>query len=207
MTDNTSSIAGNYPGGEPLTCILDEGAPTIVDSFDAMGREATGYTFATPLKEGDIVALSNDVACTYALAKGNAVVERPVDGETLVIGQIVSTPKLNTMAANDAAADTLAERLASDLFRTANVEIWGGITKIVAANVMQNGTNAVIVGQSTILHFNITRTTALHELCFDAEANGGVGVVAMSYCAAGSDGDTLTCLVGINGVMDAATGA
>lgn len=207
MADNTDSIAGDYPGGIRITCILDEGAPTIVDSFDAMGREATGYTFATPLKEGDIVALSNDTGCTYALTKGSIVVETPVDGETLVIGQIVSTPKLNTMAANDAAADTLAERLAGDFFRTANVELWGGITKVVAANVMQNGANAVVVGQSTILHQNITRTTALHELCFDAEASGGVGVVAMNYCAAGTDADTLTCLVGINGVMDAATGA
>ncbi len=207
MTDNTSSIAGDYPGGIRITCILDEGAPTIADSFDSTGLEATAYTYATPLKEGDIVALSNDTGCTYALTGGNVVVERPVDGETLVIGQIVSTPKLRTMAANDAAANTLAERLAGDFFRTANVEIWGGITKVVAANVMQDGSNAVVVGQSTILHFNIVRTTALHELCFDAEGSGGVGVVAMSYCAAGTDADTLTCLVGINGVMDAATGA
>ena len=207
MADNTDSIAGDYPGGIRVTCILDEGAPTIVDSFDAMGREAASYTFATPLKEGDIVALSNDVACTYTLTKGNVVVERPVDGETLVIGQIVSTPKLNSMPSEDADANLLSERLAGDYFRTANVEIWGGITKIVAANVMQDGSHAVVVGQSTILHHNIARTVALHELCFDAETDGGVGVVAMNYCAAGTDANTLTCLVGINGVMDAATGA
>lgn len=207
MTDNTSAIAGNYAGGVRVTCILDEGAPTIVDSFDQVGLEATAYTFATPLKEGDIVALSNDVGCTYALTKGNPVVERPVDGETLVLGRIVSVPQLQAMPANDAAANTLAERLAGEYFRMAIVEVWGGITKVLSANVMQNGANAVVVGQSTILHFNITRTTALHELCFDCEANGGVGVVAMHYCAAGTDADTLTCLVGINGLLDAATGA
>lgn len=207
MADNTSSIAGNYAGGVRITAILDEGAPTIVDSFDQMGLEAKSYTFATPLKEGDVVALSNDTGCTYALTKGNPVVEKSVDGETLVIGQIVSTPKLQTMAAADADADSLAKRLAGDYFRTAIVEVWGGITKVVAANVMQNGANAVVVGQSTILHFNIVRCAALHELCFDAEATGGVGVVAMNYCAAGIDADTLTCLVGINGLLDAATGA
>jgi hypothetical protein len=111
------------------------------------------------------------------------------------------------MAANDAAANDLAERLAGDYFRTAVVEIWGGITKIIKANVMDNGSNAVVVGQSTILHVNILRCTALQELCFDCEGNGGVGVVAMNYCAAVANGNTQSCLVGINGVMDAATGA
>lgn len=208
MADNTSDIAGDYPGGVRITCVLDEGAPTIVDeTFDAMGKYAVGYTYASPLKEGDVVALSNDVACTYDACGGIPCVELAVDGEELVFGRIVSTPKLQTMAADDAAANTLAERLAGDYYRTAVVEIWGGITKVVAANVMQDGSNAVVVGQSAILHFNITRATALHELCFDCEASGGVGVVAMHYCAAGSDGDTLTCLVGINGLLDAATGA
>jgi hypothetical protein len=46
MADNTSDIAGNYAGGIRITCILDEGAPTIVDSFDQMGLEAKSYTFA-----------------------------------------------------------------------------------------------------------------------------------------------------------------
>jgi len=208
MADNTSNIAGDYPGGIRVTCVLDEGAPTIVDEmFGADGKYAAGYTYASPLKEGDVVALSNDVACTYATCGGIPCVELAVDGETLVLGRIVSTPKLQAMAANDATANTLAERLAGDYYRTALVEIWGGITKVVAANVMQNGTNAVVVGQSTILHFNLTRATALHELCFDCEASGGVGVVTMHYCAAGTDANTLTCLVGINGLLDAATGA
>lgn len=208
MVDNTSDIAGDYPGGVRITCILDEGAPTIVDeTFDSTGRYATGYTYASPLKEGDVVALSNDTACTYDACGGIPCVELAVDGETLVIGRIVSTPKLQTMAANDAAANLLTERLAGNFYRTAVVELWGGITKVVAANVMEDGSNAVVVGQSTILHFNITRATALHELCFDCESAGGVGVVALHHCAAGTNGNTLTCLVGINGVLDAATGA
>lgn len=207
MTDNTSDIAGNYPGGIRVTCILDEGAPTIIDSFDQMGREAKSYTFATPLKEGDIVALSASTECTYEACGGIPCVELPNDGETTVLGQIVSTPKLQKMAASDTPADSLAKRLAGEYYRVAAVEIWGGITKVKKANVMQNGSNAVVVGQSTILHYNITRGTALQELCFDCEANGGVGVVAMHYCAAGSNGNTLSCLVGINGILDAATGA
>lgn len=207
MTDNTSSIAGDYPGGIRITCILDEGAPTIVESFDQMGQEATSYAFASPLVEGDCVALSNDTGCTFALTGGSAVVELPVTTETLVLGRIVSTPKLNNMAAADADADDLAKRLAGGYYRTAIVEMWGGITKVVAANVMQDGTRVVVVGQSTILNYNILRSTALHELCFDCDTANGAGVVAMNYCAAGSNGDTLTCLVGINGLLYALTGA
>ena len=207
MTDNTSSIAGDYPGGIRITCILDEGAPTIVESFDQMGLEATGYTFASPLKEGDCVALSNDTGCTFALTGGSAVVELPVNAKDLVLGRIVSTPKLNNMAAADADANDLAERLAGGYYRTAVVEMWGGITKVVAANVMQDGTRVVVVGQSIILNYNITRTAALHELCFDCAVSGGLGVVAMNYCAAGTDADTVTCLVGINGMLHAVTGA
>ena len=208
MADNTSSIAGNYPGGIKIPCILDEGAPTVTArTYDRTGKYAPGVTWASELYKDDIVALSNDTAATYAATGGLPLVELPVDGETLVIGQIVTEPELVVHPPTTAAANTLAERLAGQYYRVATVEIWGGITKIMKANVMQNGANAVVVGQSTILHYNITRGTALHTLCFDAEASGGVGVVAMHYCAAGTDGDTISCLVGINGILDAATGA
>ena len=209
MTDNTSAIAGNYEGGIKITCILDEGAPTIVDSFDQMGLKAKSYTFATPLAYGDVVAISNDTAATYAACGGNPLVEKPANGETLVIGRIVSVPELQTMAANDAAADTLAERLAGDYYRTATVEIWGGITKIMEATLMQDGSNACAPGVGATLSFNITSGYATDDaaLQLDAVASGGVGIIPFHYAAAGSDGDTLTILVGLTGMLIAATGA
>lgn len=208
MTDNTSTIAGDYEGGIKIPCILDEGAPTVTArTYDRMGDYAPGVVWASELYKGDVVALSNDTAATFAACNGLPLVELPVDGETLVIGQIVTEPETVVHPPTTAAANTLAERLAGKYYRVATVEIWGGITKVVKANVMQDGSNAVVVGQSTVLHYNITRGTALHTLCFDVEASGGVGVVAMHYCAAGTNGDTLSCLVGINGILDAATGA
>ena len=207
--DNTSKIAGDYPGGLRLTCILDEGAPTIVTSFDQMGLEATSYTFATPLEEGDVVALSNDSANTYVACGGIPVVEKPANGETLVFGRIVSTPQLQAMPAADADADTLAERLSGEYYRIADVEIWAGITKITKATVMANGTNATVPGVGATLKFNITSGYSATDqgLQFDSAASAGVGVIPFHAVPAGTDGDLYSCLVGITGPMIAITGA
>jgi len=208
-TDNTSSIAGDYPGGIRITCILDEGAPTIVESFDTMGNEATAYTFATPLAEKQGVALSNDTAGTYAECGGIPLVERPVSGETLVIGRIVSTPKLNNMPAVDADANTLAERLTGGYYRTALVELWAGITKVTEATVTLDGTNGVVQGVGTTLLYNLASSTPLDDenLQLITAASTGVGLIPLHYIADATIGDTHTILVGITGMMIAITGA
>lgn len=208
MTDNTSSIAGNYEGGIKITCILDEGAPTVTArTYDRLGDYAPGVTWASELQKGDIVAISNDTEGTYAACGGLPLVELPVDGETLVVGQIVTEPRLVVHPPTTAAANLLSERLAGKYYRVATVEIWGGITKIMKAVVMQNGTNAVVQGAPGTLHYNITSGSALHTLAFDQEATGGVGAIPFHYAAAGTDGDTISVLVGITGLLDAATGA
>ncbi|MDY6957716.1 MAG: hypothetical protein SVK08_01030 [Halobacteriota archaeon] len=209
MTDNTTTIAGEYVSGPRITCILDEGAPTVLntESFDQLGENMKTLSWASQLKENDIVAISNDTANTFAATGGLPVVEIPVNGETLVIGKIRSTPQPGNFPANDAAADTLAERLAGGYYRTAVVEIWGGITAITKAVIMHNGTNALVPGVGTTLKYNITSGSANQKLYFDSEASGGVGVIPFHYVAAGSDGDTSDALVGITGLLIAATGA
>lgn len=208
MTDNTSSIAGNYAGGIVITCILDEGAPTVSStSYDQLGQSAKGLTWASELAENDIVAISNDTANTYAATGGLPVVEKPVNTETLVIGQIVGTPRLMAFPAASADADTLAERLAGKYYRVANVMIFGGITAVREATIMCDGSNACVPGVGTTLKYNITSGATNHELSFDSAASGGVGVIPFHYVPAGSDGDTYTCLVGITGLLLAVTGA
>lgn len=207
MTDSTSTIAGNYPGGIRITCILEEGNPTVsTSSYDPTGQYRTNLTFASELAEGDIVAIANDTDCTYAATGGIPVVETPVDGETLVVGQIVSTPKLQRFPANSAAANSLVKRLAGKYYRTAVVELWC-CNKVIEATVMCNGSNACVPGVGATLHYNIKSGSAGHSLCFDSESSGGVGVIPFHYVAAGSDGDTATILCGITGLLDAATGA
>ena len=119
MTDNQSTIAGSYRGtGAIIECILDEGAPTPVAlSHMQTGETLSTLTFASPLEEGMVVALSNDTANTYAATEGMPVVERAQNGEALIIGQIVSTPRLKAFPATAGVASTLAKRLAGKYYR------------------------------------------------------------------------------------------
>lgn len=208
MADNTSTYAGNYGGGLVITCILDEGAITVADSYDGMGTKAKSYTFASELYENNYVAISNDTANTFTATGGIPLVELPVNGETFVIGKIVGTPEFKKKPANDAAANTLAERLAGEYYRVANVEIMGGITSIQKAIVMCDGSNATTPGTGTTLKFNIASGDGDGDgLQFDTAASGGVGVIPFHYVPAGTDGDTYSCLVGVTGLMTSVTGA
>lgn len=191
-----------------MTCILNEGAITVGTAYDRANTSEKTYAFAAELQEGDIVGLANDAENTYVATGGIPVVERALNGETQVIGKLISTPKpLRALPVDTAAADSWAKRLAGTFYRIGIVEIWAGITKIEKATVMCNGTNACVPGVGATLKFNITGAYGDHALSFDSEASGGVGVIPLHYVAAGSDGDEYTVLVGINGLLIAATGA
>jgi hypothetical protein len=41
----------------------------------------------------------------------------------------------------------------------------------------------------------------------DSAASGGTGLIPFHYVAAGTDGDTSSCLVGVTGLITAVTGA
>ncbi len=211
MTDNTSAIAGSYAGSGPvIECILDEGAPTYAaTSIGQNGMLLKTVTFASQLEEGMVVALSNDTANTYAATEGMPVVEKAANGESLVIGQIVSTPELKRFpSSTDADADTLAERLAGKYYRTALVELHVP-GRVVKAEIMQDGSNALVPGVATTLNFNITSayTSGNRGYYFDSASANGVGCIPMHYVAAGSDGDTASALVLLTGLLYAAKGA
>lgn len=206
-----STIAGNYGGGLKVTCILNEGAPTITASgnyFGETGQTEKVLTWTTPLEENDWVAIDNSSNCTFAACGGIPCVGRPETGETLVIGRIVSTPKLQKFPAADADADTLAERLAGDYYRTAVVEIFGGITAIMKARVMTDGSGSVTPGAAGHLELNIAGMVADHELAFDlGGSDNGVGVIPFHAVANATNGLEFSCLVGITGLLIAYTGA
>lgn len=210
-TDNTSDIAGSYPQRFPLrlTCILKEGNITVVDSGSAysdIGDTGATYTFASQLKEGDIVALSNDTGNTFALTGGNPVVERAVNTETLVFGRIVTLP--DKMENNPSSSQsTWATMLSSGYYRVVMVEVWAGITKIEEAVVQTDGSNAVAIGVGTTLNVNMADCYANQDLRFITAAANGVGVIPLHYVESGTVGDETTILVGITGLMYAVTGS
>jgi hypothetical protein len=211
MTSYDSTIAGSYRGSGPvIECILDEGVTTYAaTTYMPDGLTHKTFVFAEPLEEGQVVALSNNSACTYAATEGMPVVEKAVTTESLVIGQIVSTPKLHKFAsATDADCDSLAERLAGHYYRTALVEIHIP-GKVVKAQIMQDGTNACVPGVMTTLNFNITSayTSGNRGYYFDSGSANGVGGIPLHYVGTGVNGDTYSALVLLTGLLYAVTGA
>lgn len=207
MADNRTTIAGYYGGGIDITCILDEGAPTVnANAYDQLGQKQTILTWASELYEGDYVAISNDTAGTYAACGGIPLVEKAVNGESLVVGVIVGTPRIEAMPASSGVADTLAKRLAAKYYRVARVKMLPFIA-VMKAVVMHDGSNATVQGVPGTIKLNITSAYANHKLYFDGAASGGVGAVPLHYVAAGTDGDLSDILVGITGLMASVTGA
>ena len=203
MTDATSEYVGGATTGLVVTCILDEGAPTVSSSaYDVLGEKQSVITFASELDEGDWVAIANDSVVLYDVCEGAPVVQKAVDTETLVIGRIVSLPRMLNTPATDAAADTLTERLSGKYYRYANVEIMGGITSIQEATVTCDGSNATVPGVGTTLTFDISAGYAANgQLQFDSSASNGTGVIPFHNVPTGTDGDTYSCLVGITGML------
>lgn len=213
-TDSSNNITGNYPTHGPIIpCVLDEGAPTVTATGTVLNMAnvtSKVLTWAAPLARGNWVAVSNDTACTWAATGGIPVMERAVNGETYVIGKIVSTPDEPEPPANTAAGASLAERLAAGIYRTALVEIYGGITCIQKAEVYLDGTYGFEVGQTAKLKHNLTGDYAddnTAEVQLVTCQNGGVGIFAFHYGADGETGDILNCLVGINAAIISLTGA
>ena len=214
MTDTSSTIAGHYKHHGPImSCILNEGAPTVVASgttLDMQNVTMKTLTWASPLARGNMVQLTISTDCTFLLTGGSMVVEQATDGDAAVIGRIVSTPGVFTEPANDAAANDLDERLAGGYYRTALVEIYGGVTAILKAEVTLDGTNDVVIGSTDNVVHNLTSDYAdddTTEIKLYAVASGGTGTIAFHSIASGSAGDRVTCLVGITGMLVSATGA
>jgi len=215
MTDNTSYYAGNYGRGIVITCILNEGAPTVTGrTYDELGENAKGIVYASELTENDSVAIANDSSVTFDDCNGIPVVEKPSNGEQLVVGKIVGTPRIVKTPPNSAAADTLSERISGGYYRIANVELMAGITSIQKATVMCDGSNATVPGDGTTLKLNITSEfdsdrfdDGNNTMQLDTVASGGTGLIPFHYVPAGTDGDTYSCLVGVTGLITAVTGA
>ena len=213
MTDNRTSIAGDYKGtGAVIECILNEGVPTVTaGTFMPDGSTVKTAVFgAAPygLEENQVVALSNDTANTYAACEGMPVVERAQNAEALVIGQIVSTPQWKVMPATSAVATPWATQLAGKYYRTALVEfhIPG---RVQCVTVMHDGTRTVAPGVATTVNFNITSAYVSGNRGYfaDLNAGNGVGCIPLHHVAAGSDGDLSDCLMILTGLLYAVTGA
>lgn len=209
MTDNTDRYAGNYYSANRYTCILDEGAYTPANSLDYTGRLVHIGSFATPLAVGDAVAISNDTGATHSACKGLPLVERPVNGEALVIGTVVEIKRFGNYPTAASQADTLAKRLTGRYYNTAIVEFNFG-TKIKTVTVKCDGTHAVTQGDGSTLKYGIGDSVAalaynIGVEIFDVVASGGTGIIPLHYVPAGTNGDLYSCAVLYTGAVTAQT--
>lgn len=199
-----SNIAGDTLGGIPLTCILDEGAITVTDRmYGAGGTYEQGFAYASELREGDVVTLSDETTNTYDACKGMPVVETVANADDKVIGIITSSPRPVIMPASTGVADTLEKRLDAQYYRVATVEIWGGITAIRTAHLKTADVAAVVPGVSTSLDVDVSQSVADHDLVLN-DVGTGAGFMSFHYAAQAAGAD-VTLLVGIVGLGTAAT--
>jgi hypothetical protein len=202
-----STISGDFGGGIPISCILDEGAPTVTArTYGPGGTFETGLVHAAELRKGDPVALSVETSNTYIACAGMPVVERVSNGDDMIIGMIVSEPSVPVATpATSALADSLTKRLAGKYYRKATVEIWGGITAIRTAHLKTADAVAVTPGGLTLLDLDVSQSIADHDLVLNDIAGGaGAGYMPFHYQAkvAGAD---VTILVGMVALGTAAT--
>ena len=202
-----STYAGDYGGGLQITCILNEGAPTVTArTYGPGGTYETGHVWASELRKGDVVCLDASSNCTFDACKGMPVVETVSNGDDLVIGMIVSEPRLVVAPPNSAAANTLAERLTGQYYRVATVEIWGGITAIRTAHLLTADAVAITPGGKTLLDVDVSQSTTDHDLVLNDIAGGaGAGFMSFHYVAKTAAGTSYTILVGMYDLGTAAT--
>lgn len=200
-----STFAGAYGGVIQITCILDEGAPTVNSRmYGPGGTYEKGHTWATELRKDDVIALSNATSNTYEACKGLPVVETVSNGDDLVIGQIVSEPRLVVVPPNTIDANTLTKRLAGQYYRVATVEIWGGITAIRDAHLLRANAIAIVPGVLSTLDVDVSQCNADHDLVLNDVASGGAGFMSFHYVPMGAAA-SYTILVGIVALGTAAT--
>ncbi len=192
---SVSTIAGDYGGYLRIPCILKEGNITYAArTYGTDGTYEAGVTFASELRKNDIVSLSTDTANVYSVTGPCPVVQANANAADTVIGRIVSDPQpadgLGTISGSQTTWSTM---LSGGYYRTATLEVWGGISSIMSATCICT-TTAVVPGVKTTLSIDASDTAAAHALSLVDETTNGAGFIPLTYVATGG---TYTVLVGI----------
>ncbi|HOS82496.1 MAG TPA: hypothetical protein PK445_07200 [Methanolinea sp.] len=196
-----STIAGvEGGGGVKLTCILYEGANTVTANvFGPDGYHDTGITKAAAIRKDQWVQIDGAADNTYDATNGLPVVETLAQN-AVVIGKVISEPKwVNTPTANTV---SWAGDLAGGWFRVATV--WFpqliGVAKVMVDNASTAAIVPGVVGTVSISAGGSNARAAAgaaETLEIVDVANGGTGIVPLTYVAA--DGVDVSLLVGFNG--------
>lgn len=198
------TVAGVTAGGIKLACILAEGAPTVTKkTMGTDGYFETGIVWASQIEKGAWVVLDIQEQNTYALTGGLPVVKAATSG-SLIVGRVVSEPRLVNAPATSAAADTHAERLAGKYYRVATVE-WFGLNGVAKAVVVSGDADAIVPGVAGTIQIDASATAALANadsqgpvlLSCSNVASGAAGIVSFHYIP--NDAGTVSAMIAITG--------
>jgi hypothetical protein len=203
MAVNTYS--SDFDLGPARTCIRNEGNATVADAFTNTGRSITkSITWASQLHKGEIVAIDADTGNTGLACKMLPVVRAVANGDATIIGIIETEPVLQKPIPSSAAADSVAERLAGEYYRTATVRFFG-VNAIGPATLVTANAAAIVPGVVGTLMVDVSGSAgAGNGLVVNDVATGGTGMFSF-HAAAQAAGVTVSILVGFTNLLTGAT--
>lgn len=201
MTD----ISGDFNLGTPITCVLNEGAPTVtLNTYTPGGLKVKGHTWASELHKGEVVAIDPSTGNTYAATGGLPVVKPIANADATIFGIIETEPEQAAVIPDSASADTLDERLAGEYYRIATVRIIS-FTAIIPVTLKTADVAAVVPGEAGTLKVDVSESLGSGAgFVVNDVASGGTGLVPLHYQAKAA-GAEVEMLCGITGLLTGAT--
>lgn len=191
--------------GPKITCILEEGAPTVGTGYTSTNLKLGVVTWASELRKGEIVAIDPSTTNTHEACLGLPVVRAVANGDATILGIIETEPYLEKTIPNTAAGDSLAKRLAGEYYRVATVRFFG-VMAVGPAVLYTDDKAAVVPGVVGTLKVDVSRSAgAGNGLVLNDVANGGTGIFSFHYCAKVAGGSEYSLLCGFTGMLTGAT--
>lgn len=180
------TVSNDFGDGLALTCILEEGAPTVGKGYTTYNARLNTVSWAGELYKGEIVIVDSGTDLTHEATQGLPVVRRMVAGDAgtgKIIGIITSDPQLQANIPNSAAADTRAERLAGEYYRTGTVKFFG-LTGVAPGTLKTTDTAAVVPGVVGTLAVDQSASVGgKNGFIMNDVASGGANVFSFHYQA------------------------
>lgn len=196
-----STISNEFNMGPEITCILEEGAPTVGTGYTATNLRLPVVTWASELHKGEIVALDTSTENTHDACLGLPVVRAITAGDATILGIIEKEPYLEKVIPSTAAAATHALRLAGEYYRVATVRFFG-VQAIGPATILTKDVVAITPGViGTLIVDNGECVGAGNGIVLNDVANGGTGIFSFHYCAKTAAGSYFSLLCGFTGML------
>lgn len=203
-------VSDEFNDGSRITCILNEGAPTVKMAFTSTNLRTPTVDWAAQMYRNEYVNLEVTADCTGAATLGLPVVRSVANGDTAIVGVIMTEPQLQRKIPTTASADTLAKRLAGEYYRTATVRILG-VDGVGPADLVTADVKNIVPGVTGDLIADVSNMTGSVDglkgkglVLNDIDGTGSANIFSFHY-AAKAAGATHRILCGFTGPIKGQT--